>query len=110
MARESKAEGFNVQIVSPDEIFFDGVARSVVAKTQNGYEGFLRDRAACCMLLADDGKVKLAFSSEGEEGEIEKTLNTQGGFLFMDGKLTIYTDKASWEEPKVKQQIHTAQS
>lgn len=51
-ARGVEGSGLPVKIMCPDKTLFDGVAESVIIKTNDGYEGFLKDRAACCRLLA----------------------------------------------------------
>ena len=50
-ARGVEGSGLPVKIMCPDKTLFDGVAESVIIKTNDGYEGFPKDRAACCRLL-----------------------------------------------------------
>lgn len=87
-------KGFAVKIVSPEKTIFDGICESVTVKTTDGYEGFLRGRAACCKLLAEDGRIKLRKKDESSLTE----LTTQGGFLYMNDTMLIYTDKAERNE------------
>lgn len=93
-ARGAEGGGLPVKIMCPDKTLFDGVAESVIIKTNDGYEGFLKDRAACCRLLASEGRIKLR-----EQGTADfKTIKTKGGFAHMDGTLMIYADEAEYEE------------
>ena len=75
-ARGVERSGLPVKIMCPDKTLFDGVAESVIIKTNDGYEGFLKDRAACCRLLASEGRIKLR-----EQGTADfKTIKSKGGF------------------------------
>ena len=93
-ARGAEGSGLPVKIMCPDKTLFDGEAESVIIKTNDGYEGFLKDRAACCRLWASEGRIKLR-----EQGTADfKTIKSKGGFAHMDGTLTIYADEAEYEE------------
>ncbi len=89
----AKTGAMRVRVICPDETIFDGDAQSVIIKTSDGYEGFLKGRAPCARLLADDGQVRVRRA--GSDFEIIKT---KGGFACMDGTLTIYADEAEWEK------------
>ena len=82
-----------LRIVSPEKTLFAGDVESVIIKTDDGYEGFLKDRASCCMLLAEDGNVRLR-----EAGTEFKNVKTKGGFAYMNGDMLIYADEADWDE------------
>ncbi len=86
--------GMRVKVICPDRTLFDDEAESVIIKTRDGYEGFLKGRAACVRLLPDDGEIKLRDSGETEF----KTIKAKGGFAHMDGTLTIYADHAEYEK------------
>ena len=86
--------GMRVRVICPDKTLFDGEAESVIIKTRDGYEGFLKDRATCFRLLPEEGEIKLR--SRGEEEF--RTIKAKGGFAHMDGTLTIYADEAEWEK------------
>lgn len=85
--------GLKLKIVSPEKTLFEGYVESVIIKTTDGYEGFLKDRATCCKLLAEDGNIRLR-----EAGAEFKNVKTKGGFAYMNGDMTIYADEADWDE------------
>ena len=94
-SKKAGPEGGNnlrVRLLCPDETVFDDYAESVIIKTCDGYEGFLKDRAACCRILASEGEVRIK-----KAGEEFKTFQTKGGFAHMDGMLTIYADAEEHE-------------
>ena len=86
--------GMRVKVICPDKTLFDDEAESVIIKTCDGYEGFLKGRAPCFRLLPEEGEIKLRGSGEAEF----KTIKAKGGFAHMDGILTIYIDEARWEK------------
>ena len=49
------AAGMHLKVISPDRLLYEGMIDSLVVKTEDGYEGFLRGRAPCCKLLAAQG-------------------------------------------------------
>ena len=85
--------GMRVKVICPDKTLFDDEAESVIIKTRDGYEGFLKGRATCVRLLPDDGEIKLRKSGETDF----KTIKVKGGFAHMDGTLMIYADHAEFE-------------
>ena len=87
-------DGMLVRVICPDKTLFDGEAESVIIKTRDGYEGFLKGRAACVRLLPEEGEIKLRDSGETEF----KTIKAKGGFAHMDRTLNIYADEARWEK------------
>ncbi len=86
--------GMRVKVICPDKTLFDDEAESVIIKTCDGYEGFLKGRAPCFRLLPEEGEIKLRGGGEAEF----KTIKARGGFAHMDGILTIYVDEARWEK------------
>ncbi len=86
-------DGMRVRVICPDKTLFDGEAESVIIKTRDGYEGFLKGRATCFRLLPEEGEIKLRGSGEAEF----QTIKAKGGFAHMDGTLTIYADHAEFE-------------
>lgn len=85
--------GLMLRIVSPEKTLYEGSVESIIIKTPEGYEGFLKDRAPCCKLLADEGTVRLR-----EAGGDFRTIKTKGGFAYMDKAMTVYADEAEWDE------------
>lgn len=86
--------GMRVKVICPDKTLFDDEAESVIIKTRDGYEGFLKGRAPCVRLLPEEGEIKLRKSGEAEF----KTIKAKGGFASMDKTLTIYADHAEYEK------------
>ena len=104
-SKKTGAEGENslrVRLLCPDETAFDEDAESVILKTCDGYEGFLKDRAPCVRILADEGEVRIKKADEEF-----RTFTTKGGFAHMDGTLTIYAD-AEEHEPTEEEQEKAA--
>ena len=52
------AAGMHLKVISPDRLLYEGMIDSLVVKTEDGYEGFLRGRAPCCKLLAAQGNIR----------------------------------------------------
>ena len=52
------AAGMHLKVISPDRLLYEGMIDSLVVKTEDGYEGFLRGRAPCCKLLAAQGDIR----------------------------------------------------
>lgn len=121
--KTNSSAGMKLKIISPDQPFFEGSVESIIVKTTDGYQGFLKGRAACCVLLADDGDVKFrctgggaglqeagfgAGTGGGDSGAGSKTpvpdadgflrARTKGGFAYVNGDVTIFVDEASWAE------------
>ena len=95
---------------------------SIIVKTTDGYQGFLKGRAACCVLLAEDGDVKFRCTggiaglqgavfgagTDGDSGAGSKTpapdadgflrAKTKGGFAYVNGDVTIFVDEVGWAE------------
>ncbi len=90
--------GMRVRVICPDKTLFDGEAESVIIKTRDGYEGFLKGRATCFRLLPEEGEIKLRKSGETEF----ETIEAKGGFAHMDRTLTIYADEARWRKTDEK--------
>lgn len=86
-------EGFMLRVVSPEKTLHEGNVESVIIKTAEGYEGFMKDRAPCCKLLADEGNIRLR-----EAGGEFRSIKTKGGFAYMDKAMTVYADEAEWDE------------
>lgn len=111
-------EGIKLRVITPDALFYEGRVSSIIVKTVDGYMGFLRGRAPACVLLAEDGKLRFReipgqgdknrpqipqkeqSSPAGKKKEEEEPLieaRIEGGFAYMKGNMTIYTDSAKWE-------------
>lgn len=111
------AAGFKLRVITPEALFYEGTADSVILETVDGFMGFLAGRAPACVLLAAEGKLRFREKKEeddsgkgkdtaeennmhkqgkvpSEEGFLEAYL--EGGFAYMKEDLVIYTDKADW--------------
>ncbi len=107
-SKKAGAEGENglrVRLLCPDETAFDDYAESAIIKTCDGYEGFLKDRAPCVRILADEGEVRIR-----KAGEEFRTFQTKGGFAHMDGTLTIYADAEEHEPLEAEENPATEQA
>lgn len=111
MAQKAKpAAGMNLKVLSPDQLLYEGRIDSLVVKTEEGYEGFLRGRAPCCKLLAAQGDIRFhaAADADGSSGAYAAQTDkdgflravTRGGFLYMNGDVTVYADEVHWNETK----------
>ena len=79
---------FTLKIVTPDEVFFEGKAVSVVAPGTVGYLGILKNHAPLITTL-DKGN----FTFRTNEGKTE-TFKVQGGFLeVLNNRVLVLTDK-----------------
>ena len=123
MTEKTKSSaGMKLKIISPDQPFFEGSVESIIIKTTDGYQGFLKGRAACCVLLAEDGDVKFRCTGGsaglqgagfgagmgGDSGAGSKIpapdadgflrAKTKGGFAYVNGDVTIFVDEVGWAE------------
>lgn len=79
---------FKLKIVTPEEVFFEGVAVSVVAPGALGYLGILKNHAP---LMTTIGEGNLTFRAP--EGQT-KSFKIQGGFLeVLRNRVLVLTDK-----------------
>lgn len=84
------ANSFKLKIVTPEMVFFDGEAESVIVKTRDGFEGYMAGRTPLCKLLAEDGEVRYR-----EPGASDfKTAALKGGFVEVKDLVLIYSDLA----------------
>ena len=120
-------EGIKLRVITPDALFYEGRVSSVIVKTVDGYMGFLRNRAPACMLLAQEGKLRFreipgqegtnrppALKKEEKEATGKKDkdddffeASIEGGFAYMKGNMTIYTDSARWEGLEEEEETET---
>jgi F-type H+-transporting ATPase subunit epsilon len=83
------AELFEVQLVSPEQILFEGEAEMVVCRALDGDIAFLRDHVPYLGVLADDA-VRIIQPSDSETAAA-----VHGGFVQMNGeKLVVLSDLA----------------
>ena len=79
---------FSLKIVTPDQVFFEGPATSVVAPGTIGYLGILKNHAPLVTTL-DRGRL----TYKDESGQI-KSFRVEGGFLeVLNNRVLVLTDK-----------------
>jgi F-type H+-transporting ATPase subunit epsilon len=84
------AELFDVQLVSPEQILFEGEAEMVVCRALDGDIAFLRDHVPYLGVLADDA-VRII-----QPGDAQTAAAVHGGFVQMNGeKLVVLSDLAA---------------
>jgi F-type H+-transporting ATPase subunit epsilon len=83
------AELFEVQLVSPEQILFEGEAEMVVCRALDGDIAFLRDHVPYLGVL-DDDVVRII-----QPDDAETAAAVHGGFVQMNGeKLVVLSDLA----------------
>ena len=82
------ARSFDLKIVTPSEVFFEGKAVSVVAPGAIGYLGVLKDHAPLVTTI-DRGN----FTYKDEADQV-KTFKIEGGFFeVFQNRVLVLTDK-----------------
>src|SRR3954451_9929747 len=87
------SEVFEVQLVSPEQILFEGSAEMVVCRALDGDIAFLKDHVPYLGVLADDA-VRII-----QPGDAETAGAVHGGFGEMNGdKLLVLSDLAELKD------------
>jgi F-type H+-transporting ATPase subunit epsilon len=87
------AELFEVQLVSPEQILFEGEAEMVVCRALDGDIAFLKDHVPYLGVLTDDA-VRII-----QPGDAETAAAVHGGFVQMNGeKLVVLSDLAELKD------------
>ena len=87
------AQEFSVQIVSPEDILFEGEAEMVVCRSTSGEIAFLYGHQPYLGAL-DDAPVRVLFPGSGEQAAA-----VHGGFVQMTGeRLVVLSDLAELKE------------
>jgi F-type H+-transporting ATPase subunit epsilon len=102
-------DAFPVQLVSPEQILFDGEAEMVVCRPVEGAIAFLNGHVPYLGALADD-EVRIILPDDGEEAAA-----VHGGFVQMTGeKLVVLSDlaelKADIDVPRAERAKQTAEA
>ena len=102
-------DAFLVQLVSPEQILFDGEAEMVVCRPVEGAIAFLNGHVPYLGALADD-EVRIILPGDGEEAAA-----VHGGFVQMTGeKLVVLSDlaelKADIDVPRAELAKRTAEA
>lgn len=87
------AKKFQVEIVTPNRVFFDDEVEKFVVRTTNGDIAILHDHTPL-VTPVEIGRAKLIF---GEENEREATISP-GILTVDDSKAILLTDAAEWPE------------
>ena len=86
-------DAFPVQLVSPEQVLFDGEAEMVVCRPVEGAIAFLNGHVPYLGALADD-EVRIILAGDGEEAAA-----VHGGFVQMTGDhLVVLSDLAELKE------------
>jgi F-type H+-transporting ATPase subunit epsilon len=86
-------DAFPVQLVSPEQVLFDGEAEMVVCRPVEGAIAFLNGHVPYLGALADD-EVRILLPGDGEEAAA-----VHGGFVQMTGeRLVVLSDLAELKE------------
>jgi len=87
------ADVFEVQLVSPEQILFEGEAEMVVCRAIDGDIAFLKDHVPYLGVLADDA-VRII-----QPDDTETAAAVHGGFVQMNGdKLVVLSDLAELKD------------
>lgn len=102
------ANTFNLEIITPERLFYEGEVEMIIVRTLEGYEGFLAHHAWACKLLGT-GKLRIKEAGSREFKEAAIT----GGFIDVKDRVVVYTDAAEWPDEididRVQQKIHEAE-
>ena len=85
------AETINLQIITPEKLFYEGEVEIVIVRTPLGEEGFMANHIWACKLL-DIGELWLRESGQKEY----KVAAVAGGFIDVKDEIMIFVDAAEW--------------
>lgn len=83
---------FQLEIVTPDKLFYSGEAEMVVARGLEGDFAILKNRTPITAPLKI-GRIRVF-----KDGEEREACVVEGYISFLDNKATIVTDAAEWED------------
>lgn len=87
------AKTFQLEVITPEKLFYEGEVEMTIVRTLQGDEGFLANHSWTVSLLAT-GKLKIR-----ENGaERFRSASVSGGFIDVKDKVVIYADSAEWPE------------
>ncbi len=87
------AKTFNLEIITPEKLFYRGEVQMVVVQTVEGKEGFMAGHSWAVKLLAPgEVRIKEAGASDFKVGGIS------GGYIDVKDQTVIFTDTADWLE------------
>ena len=87
------AKSVQLEIITPERLFYRGDIELVIARTLSGDEGFMANHAWACKLLSTG---ELWIQEKGSKDF--KIAAISGGFIDIKNKFIIFTDAAEWPE------------
>lgn len=88
------AETVKLEIMTPKEMFFSGDVETLIAKSEDGYEGFLPHHRWAVKLLAKDGKLQIRRPGEANL----RSIRSKGGVVEIRDHFVVVTNDAKWIE------------
>jgi F0F1-type ATP synthase epsilon subunit len=87
-----------LEIITPNEMFYDGEVEILMAETVDGDEGYMPNHVWCCKLLKEEGKLRLR-EVGGPAGPTGlKSASIKGGYVEIRDHFVVYTEDAKWDE------------
>lgn len=87
------ANSFQLTVVTPERLFYEGQAELAVVRTMSGEEGFMANHAWACKLLSS-GELRIREAGGGPE----KKAALSGGFIDVKDDIVIFADAAEWPD------------
>ena len=87
------AKSFQLEVITPERLFFKGNVEMVIVRTLLGDEGFLANHTWACKLL-DTGVLRIKETGS----KVFKVAAITGGFVDVKDSVVIFTDAAEWPE------------
>ncbi|MDO4517997.1 MAG: F0F1 ATP synthase subunit epsilon [Bacillota bacterium] len=98
------ANSFELEIISPSEVFYRGEVEEIIVKTPEGYEGFMAKHSWTCKLL-DVGKIKIRPIGTPEGQWV--VASSASGFIDVKDKVVIYVDAVEWDRGPERRRSRT---
>ncbi|MCC8068213.1 MAG: ATP synthase F1 subunit epsilon [Ruminococcus sp.] len=84
---------FNLKVITPEKIFYDGEVAQLTVRTTEGDEGFLAHHINYCAILPS-GEMKVKFS----DGSIKFAAISMGTIKFSNNTATILASACEWSD------------
>lgn len=84
-----------LEVITPSKMFYNAQVELVIARTQEGDEGFMAGHSWACKLLQVG---ELWIQEAGASRNDFKVAAIAGGFIDVRDSIIIYTDAAEWSE------------
>jgi F-type H+-transporting ATPase subunit epsilon len=102
-AGDGMANSINLEIITPERLFYEGDVELVIVRTLTGDEGFMANHAWACKLLATG---ELWIQEKGSTGF--RIAAISGGYIDVQKNIVIFTDSAEWPEEIDEARAHIA--